>query len=70
MHHSAQCIYSEWNSKFCVDPEKARDVRCIFLAKHADTETVVLAAHFPSPTAGKVVQENGRFKFALMDDWY
>ncbi len=65
MHHPVQCAYPEWNSRFCVDPERSRASREAFVDRHAVTDTVILAAHFAQPTAGRVAANGGRLKFEV-----
>jgi glyoxylase-like metal-dependent hydrolase (beta-lactamase superfamily II) len=65
MHHPVQIAYPEWNSRFCVDPALSRRTRQRFVERHADTETLILAAHFARPTAGRIVSHGGRCRFAV-----
>jgi glyoxylase-like metal-dependent hydrolase (beta-lactamase superfamily II) len=65
VHHPIQIARPEWNSRFCVDPALARTTRRRFVERHADTGTVILAAHFASPTAGRIVSNGPRCKFAV-----
>ena len=46
LHHPLQRVHPEWNSRACDDPAVARATRRSFLEGCADTDTVVLAAHF------------------------
>ncbi|MDP6951134.1 MAG: MBL fold metallo-hydrolase, partial [Alphaproteobacteria bacterium] len=59
MHHPVQCAYPEWNSRFCFDAAQSRATRQRFVAEHADTDTLILAAHF----AGRIVGNGERCKF-------
>jgi len=68
MHHPIQVVCPEWNSRFCVDPELARDTRYAYLSECVEKEKLVLAAHFASPTLGKVVSHGKDFRFVLVDD--
>ena len=68
MHHPIQVACPDWNSRFCVDPELARDSRYAYLHDCAEKEKLVLAAHFASPTLGKVVPEKKGFRFAAVDE--
>ena len=52
MHHPIQSAYPDWNSRFCADPLRARLTRHRFIDQHAETNTIVLPAHFAFPTAG------------------
>ena len=63
MHHPLQCAYPLWNSRFCADPALARLTRHRFLDDYAETGTVILAAHFAFPTAGRIVKDGSRFCF-------
>lgn len=65
MHHPLQCAYPEWQSEFEVDPELSRRTRLAFLEQYAGTETLVVPAHFPTPSAGRVIRHGGRFRFAI-----
>jgi glyoxylase-like metal-dependent hydrolase (beta-lactamase superfamily II) len=65
VHHPIQVAYPEWNSRFCLDPELARATRTAFVDAHADTDTTILAAHFPTPTAGRIVSNGARCKFVV-----
>ncbi|MDP6705901.1 MAG: MBL fold metallo-hydrolase [Alphaproteobacteria bacterium] len=65
MHHPVQCAYPEWNSRFCVDPAQSRATRQGFVERHADTDTLILGAHFAAPTAGRIVANGGRCKLQV-----
>jgi glyoxylase-like metal-dependent hydrolase (beta-lactamase superfamily II) len=62
MHRVVQVAEPQWNSRFCHDGARARASRSGFVERHADTGTLVLAAHFPAP--GVIVREGGGFRFA------
>tara|TARA_R110000851_G_scaffold73980_1_gene163130 strand:- start:11849 stop:12769 length:921 start_codon:yes stop_codon:yes gene_type:complete len=53
-HHPLQCCYPHWNTRFCLDPLKSRATRLNAMADLAHKGTTVMAAHFPSPNAGKI----------------
>jgi glyoxylase-like metal-dependent hydrolase (beta-lactamase superfamily II) len=61
MHRTVQVAEPRWNSRFCYDGPGARATREAFVEHHADTGTLVLAAHFPVP--GCIVTERGRRQF-------
>ena len=63
MHHPVQCAEPYWSSCFCVDADHSRRTRIAFLAEHADSETLILPAHFPTPTAGRVVSDGNAWHF-------
>jgi glyoxylase-like metal-dependent hydrolase (beta-lactamase superfamily II) len=65
MHTAVQCAEPDWSSCFCVDPDASRRTRRAFLERCADTDTLVLPAHFPTPGAGRVVRAGSSYRFAF-----
>jgi glyoxylase-like metal-dependent hydrolase (beta-lactamase superfamily II) len=65
MHHAVQCAEPDWSSVFCVDPEHSRRTRRAFLERYAGTDTLIMPAHFPSPSVGRIVRAGGAFRFAF-----
>ena len=63
MHHVLQCAEPDLSSCFCVDPAQSRRTRRAFLETYADTGTLVMPAHFPTPSAGRVVGAIYGFRF-------
>jgi glyoxylase-like metal-dependent hydrolase (beta-lactamase superfamily II) len=55
MHHPIQVNRPDWSSRFCFDPDHSRRTRQRFVEDHADRDVVIFAAHFPGPTAGRIV---------------
>ena len=53
MHHALQCREPGWSTIFDTDKEQAAKSRRHFLGQVADTATLVLPIHFPSPTVGR-----------------
>jgi len=53
-HHPLQCCYPQWSTRFCADPGHARQTRRSLLEACARDGTLVLPAHFPTPTAGRI----------------
>jgi glyoxylase-like metal-dependent hydrolase (beta-lactamase superfamily II) len=66
MHHPVQCAYPEWNSRFCFDAAQSRATRQRFVAEHADTDTLILGAHFADPVAGRIAGNGERCKFTTL----
>lgn len=60
MHSPVQCPHPEWSPIWDRDPEQARRTRRSFLERHCDTETLVLTAHFPPPSFGRIVSGGSR----------
>ena len=65
MHRIVQVAEPQWSSRFCYEPKRAADTRHAFVERHADTDTLILAAHFPTPTAGRIVGNGPRCKFVV-----
>lgn len=68
MHHALQCIEPDWSTCFCADPLLAAQSRRNVLGQVADTDTLVLPIHFPSPTVGRVVTEGDHWRFKFLSD--
>lgn len=66
MHHALQCIEPDWSSCFCWDAEESTRSRRKILEMVADTDTIVMPAHFPGPTAGHVVGKGGAWRFNFL----
>jgi glyoxylase-like metal-dependent hydrolase (beta-lactamase superfamily II) len=61
MHRVVQVAEPQWSSRFCYDGKRAAETRREFVERHADTGTVILAAHFPRP--GPIVRADGSHRF-------
>jgi glyoxylase-like metal-dependent hydrolase (beta-lactamase superfamily II) len=55
MHSPIQLANPGWSPNFDYDPLLSADIRRQFLDSHCETDTLVLTAHFPSPSVGHVV---------------
>src|SRR5262249_29488710 len=65
MHTALQCAEPQLNSCFCVDADRARATRRRFLETFADSPSMVIPAHFPTPTAGWIRSHLGSFRYHL-----
>ena len=65
MHHPLQCAEPRLSSCFCVDPARSARTRRTFLERHAGTGALVMPAHFPTPSAGRVLRAADGFRFAF-----
>lgn len=63
-HTAAQFAMPSLSSKFCSDPVKSAETRTRLIESVADTDTLFLTAHFPTPTAGRIVGKGDAFRFA------
>lgn len=62
-HTPLQCRFPDWSTNFCWDQAEARATRRAFFDEHADTNTLVLPAHLPGPSAGYLERDGGTFRF-------
>ncbi|HUB96311.1 MAG TPA: MBL fold metallo-hydrolase [Stellaceae bacterium] len=63
MHTAVQCAEPEVSSCFCVDPDLSARTRRGFLERFAGRPTIVLPAHFPTPSGGFVEPQGTGFRF-------
>ncbi len=63
MHSPVQCAEPDWHAVSDADADLARETRRSFLERHSGTDTLVLTAHFPSPSVGHVVARGDAFRF-------
>jgi len=63
IHHAIQLAYPDLWTAADFDAVQATRSRRALLENIADTSTILLTAHFPSPTAGYVVRHGDAFRF-------
>lgn len=64
MHCVLQVAEPQLNSCFCEAAEEARATRKTFLKRALKNNTLVMPAHFPAPSAGRVVTtDDGEYRF-------
>jgi len=63
IHTPVQCVHPEWTSVGCFDKDMSRRTRRAFLERYCETGTLVMTAHFPSPSAGYVERDGNAFRF-------
>lgn len=66
LHHPIQAAYPEWNSRYCLDAALSRKTREQFVDRYCDTPAVLLAAHFATPTAGRITRGPRRKRFTVL----
>ena len=66
MHHALQCREPGWSTIFDIDPVQAAQSRRDFLGSVADTSTLILPVHFPSPTLGRIEADGDRFHYRFI----
>jgi glyoxylase-like metal-dependent hydrolase (beta-lactamase superfamily II) len=63
IHHPVQLAYPAMRTSYCVDPEASARRRVAFIEQYADTDTRVLTAHFPAPSAGRIRRDGTAYRF-------
>ncbi len=66
VHHPVQIEQPEWASAFDEDPDQARITRRALLEELADSDTIMLPAHFAAPSAVRILSEAGGFFYATV----
>jgi glyoxylase-like metal-dependent hydrolase (beta-lactamase superfamily II) len=69
MHSPVQCLHPEWTVWPDWDAGQAKRTRRAFMERYADTDTLVCTAHFPLPSAGRIVSQGDAFRFEAGADW-
>jgi glyoxylase-like metal-dependent hydrolase (beta-lactamase superfamily II) len=65
MHTAAQLANPALSSCFCSDPAESARTRTVLVERHAETDTVLLACHFPTPVAGRIRRNHTGFALAI-----
>lgn len=68
LHHPVQLVRPELSTRYCVDPEQATQTRLDLLAHLAESGTPLLPAHFPAPSAGRLVRDGAGYTFEAASD--
>ena len=66
MHSPVQCAEPHWHAMSDADPDLARTSRRRFLDQNCGADRLVLTAHFPSPSVGRVAREGDAFRFEFV----
>lgn len=64
IHHPCQVAHPEWSSTADVDQLQSSATRSDFLARCADSPTLVIGTHFAGPAAGRIVRDGDSFRLA------
>lgn len=67
IHSPIQCAYPEWNAASDADPSLAARTRRQFLVDNCDRNRLVMTAHFPEPSIGRIVGKEDAFRFVYLD---
>ncbi|MEY4508486.1 MAG: hypothetical protein RLZZ450_608 [Pseudomonadota bacterium] len=62
VHHPCQLARPAWSFVYDSDREAARAQRLSMFTQLADSETLVIGTHFPTPTAGHIVRDGDAYR--------
>ena len=65
VHHPCQFARPDWGSSADADPAQADRTRKAFMARYADTPTLIIGTHFAGPTAGRLVRDGDVYRLAV-----
>jgi glyoxylase-like metal-dependent hydrolase (beta-lactamase superfamily II) len=65
VHHPCQFARPDWGSSADADAEQADRTRKAFMARYADTPTLIIGTHFAGPTAGRLVRDGKAYRLAV-----
>ena len=63
LHHPIQLLKPEWSTRACSDLELSRQTRMRLVEEHADSGALILPAHFPTPTIGRIARHDGGYRY-------
>ncbi len=67
LHTPVQLIDLSWSSRFCYDGSQAEGTRRQLVGGLADSNSLLLAAHFPTPVAGRIVSGSRGLRWQAVD---
>jgi glyoxylase-like metal-dependent hydrolase (beta-lactamase superfamily II) len=65
VHHPCQFARPEWGSSADTDAAQADRTRKAFMARYADTPTLIIGTHFAGPTAGRLVRDGAAYRLEV-----
>ena len=68
IHSPLQLAQPEWSCNSDYDLAASAETRKKFLSTHCETDTLVLTAHFPSPSMGYIVSRGNGYDFTYLSD--
>jgi glyoxylase-like metal-dependent hydrolase (beta-lactamase superfamily II) len=63
IHSPLQLAFPEWSPRVDWDRALSARTRRGFLERHADSDVIVMTAHFPQPSTGQVLSTGNAFRF-------
>jgi glyoxylase-like metal-dependent hydrolase (beta-lactamase superfamily II) len=68
LHSPVQCVELVWIPRPDFDPTLASHTRRAFLERYCDSDVLICATHFPSPSFGHIVPHGNAFRFQYADE--
>jgi glyoxylase-like metal-dependent hydrolase (beta-lactamase superfamily II) len=65
VHHPCQFARPDWGSSADTDATQADRTRKAFMARYADTPTLIIGTHSAGPTAGRLVRDGDAYRLAV-----
>jgi glyoxylase-like metal-dependent hydrolase (beta-lactamase superfamily II) len=65
MHFGVQVARPDWSAVFCVDGVASAATRKKFIDAYADSDVLIMPAHFPGPTCGHIIGSSEGTRFRL-----
>jgi len=65
VHHPCQFARPDWGSSADTDSAQADRTRKAFMARYADTPTLIIGTHFAGPTAGRLVRDGEMYRLEV-----
>ena len=65
IHHPVQFADPRIGNLADFDARQAHETRLGLMRRYADTDTLLMTGHFPSPTAGRITSHGDQFRFAF-----
>jgi len=66
IHSPVQLAEPDWNCNSDYNIATAIQTRNDYLKKYCDTDTLILTAHFPSPSVGHIISRGDRYDFSYL----
>ena len=68
IHHPLQIGQPDWTINADADKGQAAETRKAFLERHADDNTLMMAAHFAGPTIGRISTVSGMWRLDVIEE--
>ncbi len=63
IHHPLQLLRPDWSTRACSDLLLSRQTRERLIEEHCEKGSLVLPAHFPPPSAGRILRHKRAYRF-------